>query len=75
MPAKINNDMPLPMPRSVICSPSHMMNALPVVRVSMVIRMKPVPGLLTKFPSFSKLIAMPNDWTALKIRLDSASTG
>ena len=44
MPAKISSDMPLPMPRSVICSPSHMMNALPVVRVSMVIRMKPGPG-------------------------------
>ncbi len=25
--------MPLPMPRSVICSPSHMMNAVPAVRV------------------------------------------
>ena len=29
--------MPLPMPRSVICSPSHMMKAVPVVSVSMVI--------------------------------------
>ena len=25
MPAKMMSDMPLPMPRSVICSPSHMM--------------------------------------------------
>ena len=48
MPAKISSDMPLPMPRSVICSPSHMMKALPVVSVSMVIRMKPGPGVLTK---------------------------
>ena len=31
MPAKMISDMPLPMPRSVICSPSHMMNAVPVV--------------------------------------------
>ena len=41
------SDMPLPMPRSVICSPSHMMNAVPVVSVSIVIRMNPMPGLMT----------------------------
>ncbi len=39
IPAKIISDIPLPMPRSLICSPSHMMNADPVVSVSMVIRM------------------------------------
>ena len=33
MPVKISSDMPLPMPRSVICSPSHMMNAVPAVSV------------------------------------------
>ena len=33
MPVKISSDMPLPMPRSVICSPSHMMKAVPAVRV------------------------------------------
>jgi len=31
------NEMPLPIPRSEICSPSHMMKAVPVVRVIMVI--------------------------------------
>ena len=45
MPAKMISDMPLPMPRSVICSPSHMMNAVPVVSVSTVISRKPQPGL------------------------------
>ena len=45
MPAKMMSDMPLPMPRSVICSPSHMTNAEPVVSVSTVIRRKPQPGL------------------------------
>src|SRR5216683_1643525 len=50
MPAKISSDMPLPTPRSVICSPSHMMKALPVVRVSMVIRMNEGPGCTTKSP-------------------------
>ena len=47
MPAKISRLMPLPMPRSVICSPSHMMKAVPVVRVIMVMRMKPGPGFNT----------------------------
>ena len=44
MPAKMIRDMPLPMPRSVICSPSHMMNAVPVVRVRIIISRKPHPG-------------------------------
>ena len=47
MPAKISKLMPLPMPRSVICSPSHMMKAVPVVSVITVIRMKPSPGFKT----------------------------
>ena len=44
MPAKISSDMPLPMPRSVICSPSHITNIVPVVRVRMHISRKPQPG-------------------------------
>ena len=35
MPAKMIIEMPLPMPRSVICSPSHMMKAVPDVSVIM----------------------------------------
>ena len=31
MPVKMISDMPLPTPRSLICSPSHMMKAVPVV--------------------------------------------
>src|ERR1043166_121156 len=54
MPAKINNDMPLPTPRSVICSPSHMMNALPVVRVSMVTRINYKITLLLQAESNTK---------------------
>jgi len=45
MPAKMIRDMPLPIPRSVICSPSHMMNVVPVVSVSTVISRKAQPGL------------------------------
>ena len=51
MPAKMISDIPFPMPRSLICSPSHMMKAVPVVSVSMVMTMKPQPGFSTKPPS------------------------
>ncbi len=69
MPAKMMSDMPLPMPRSVICSPSHMMNADPVVIVSTVIKRKPQPGSYTsgRPPATSversRKIAMPSDCT------------
>ena len=45
MPAKMISEMPLPMPRSVICSPSHMMNAVPVVSVIIIMSRKPQPGV------------------------------
>ena len=44
IPVNMMSDMPLPMPRSLICSPSHMMNAEPVVSVSMVIKINRRPG-------------------------------
>ena len=47
IPAKMMRLIPLPMPRSVICSPSHMMKAVPVVRVSTVMILKLQPGLST----------------------------
>ena len=67
MPAKMISEMPLPMPRSLICSPSHMTKALPVVSVSMVISRKPQPGLGTSEapPGVGVLLeeeAMPVDW-------------
>ena len=66
MPAKISSDMPLPIPRSVICSPSHMMNTLPVVSVNIVIKTKPMPGLSTKSGCLCKVNAMPSDCTELR---------
>ena len=51
IPAKMISEMPLPMPRSVICSPSHMMNDVPVVSDSMVIMRKPQPGSVTTWPN------------------------
>ena len=48
MPAKMISDMPLPTPRSLICSPSHMMNAEPVVSVRMVIKRKADAGVINQ---------------------------
>jgi len=44
MPAKMMSEIPLPTPRSLICSPSHMTKAVPVVSVITVINRKPQPG-------------------------------
>ena len=45
MPAKMIMDTPLPMPRSVTCSPSQTRNMVPAVRAITAVRMKPMPGL------------------------------
>ena len=45
MPAKMMSEMPLPMPRSVICSPSHIRNIVPVVSVIIVVIRNTSPGL------------------------------
>ena len=56
MPAKMISDEPLPMPESVISSPSHMMTVVPVVIVSTVSRWKLRPGLATtSAPFFDRL--------------------
>ena len=62
------------MPRSVICSPSHMMKAVPVVSEVMVRSRKPQPGLATTSapeypkepprPRPSSQVAMKKDWTS-----------
>ena len=44
MPAKMMSEMPLPMPFSEICSPSHMISAVPAVSVIIVSSRKPQPG-------------------------------
>ena len=68
MPAKMISDMPLPTPRSVICSPSHMINAVPVVSEMMVIKTNPKPGLITIFPCMAcRPVAMPKDCISARI--------
>ncbi len=66
IPAKMTSEIPLPIPRSVICSPNHMMKAVPEVRVMTVIKRKPHPGFMTmtsppgpRVPSRPKLIINP----------------
>ena len=39
IPAKMMSEMPLPTPFAVICSPSHMRNTVPAVRVMAMMRM------------------------------------
>ena len=67
IPAKMMSEMPLPIPRSVICSPSHMMKIVPVVRVRIVISRKAHPGCGTSgtppgATCFSSHRAMPLAW-------------
>jgi len=40
-------EIPLPIPRSVIRSPNHIIKIVPVVNVSIVINVKPIPGIGT----------------------------
>jgi hypothetical protein len=48
MPAKMMIEMPLPKPRSVICSPSHIRNMVPVRRVKTVTKRNIRPGSSTR---------------------------
>ena len=49
MEVKISSDMPLPMPRSVMSSPSHMMRPVPAVMVTIMssIVMTEPPGMIS----------------------------
>ena len=66
IPAKMMRDIPFPIPLSVICSPSHMRNAVPEVNVSTVMRRNAQPGWYTTDaacptpPTFSIPTAIPN---------------
>ena len=41
-------EMPLPRPRSVICSPSHIRNIVPVVRFTTVVSRKPTGSMTSR---------------------------
>ena len=59
MPAKMISEMPLPMPRAVICSPSHIRNIVPPVSVMTVDMRKNQPGSMTMPWPLSRPTAMP----------------
>ena len=64
IPAKMMSEMPLPMPRSVICSPSHMMKAVPAASEIIVMSRNDQPGSATTDTprlvwSDSRNVAMP----------------
>ena len=59
IPAKIINEIPLPTPRLVICSPSHMRKRVPPTRVTTVVTRKNRPGSLTTPLAASRPTAMP----------------
>ena len=64
MPAKMMSEMPLPMPRSVICSPSHIRNMVPVTSVITVVMRNMRPGSSTRPRCDSSAIAMPMAWNS-----------
>jgi hypothetical protein len=62
IPAKMIMEMPLPMPRSVICSPSHMRKSVPVVSVITVVMRNMKPGSSTSPCCDSSATEMPSAW-------------
>ena len=62
MPAKMIREMPLPTPRAVICSPSHIRNIVPPTSVITVVARKNSPGAWTAVPW---LPLMPSSPTAM----------
>jgi hypothetical protein len=62
MPPKIRIEMPLPRPRSVICSPSHIRNIVPATRLTTAVMRNPNPGEITSPGEPSSASAMPRLW-------------
>ena len=62
IPEKIINEIPLPIPLWVICSPSHIKKIVPATMVVTVETLKKIPGLITKPADDSKPTAKPYPW-------------
>ncbi len=70
MPAKMISEIPLPMPCSVICSPSHMTNMVPVVSVIIVVSVNRAGGKFgSTTPMLRSATLMPKDWTMARPRV------
>ncbi len=63
IPAKMISEIPLPTPRAVICSPSHIRKIVPPTSVITAVMRKNMPGSITGEPweveKFSKPTAIP----------------
>ena len=59
MPENIINEIPLPTPLRVICSPSHIKKVVPATKEIVVTTLKDIPGSITKFPAFSNPTETP----------------
>ena len=59
MPAKMIRVMPLPMPRAVICSPSHIRNMVPPTSVITQETRKNRPGSITAAPKLPRMLSSP----------------
>ena len=55
-------DMPLPRPRSVICSPSHIRNRHPVTSDTTPMNSNEKPGWITRFGTDSIALIAIHDW-------------
>ncbi len=65
IPAKMIIDIPLPIPRSVTCSPSHIKNMVPVTNVTAAVKIKLTPGFITSG-------AAPIDWPCNAVEIPIA---
>jgi hypothetical protein len=61
MLARMIMEIPLPIPRSVTCSPSHNKNIVPVVMVTVAMNRNDQPEVST-MPPFCSATDAPSDW-------------
>ncbi len=66
MPERISIEMPLPTPRSVICSPSHIRNMVPVVIVIVAGTSQSKNPLALVMPPLPSATAAPKDWNSAR---------
>jgi hypothetical protein len=59
IPVKMISEMPLPTPRAVICSPSHIRNNVPPTMVITVLMRKCQPGSMTALPLAPVIASRP----------------
>ncbi len=59
MPEKMIRLVPLPMPRAVICSPSHIRNIVPPTSEITQVSRKNIPGSTTAGPNVPRMFSSP----------------